>query len=359
MERDECIAEVLEHFLDDAGAAAVEPLGNGLINTTYLVRHGRRRLVLQRVNAIFDPRIHENIHAVTAHLVACGLVTPTLIAARQGDHPFWCAHSDGTVWRLMTFVDGMSIDAIDHPARALAAGELVGRYHRALESLEHRFVGARSGVHDTQAHLDTLARALQEHSGHRLYEQVAPLAHQLRASADAIEPLPTLGDIVGHGDLKLNNLLFSKESAAGLCLIDLDTVGPVQLAHELGDALRSWCNRSGEDVVPAQLDLDVHEQAWSGYLTGRQRAVDAVEQRAVLLGLEWITIELATRFLADSLNESYFGFDRERFTRSGEHNLLRARSQWSLHQAVMASRSARERLLRSCTPNSRKKSARP
>jgi len=46
-------------------AAEVCPLGTGLINRTFLVEEGGSRSVLQRVNPIFEPRIHENILAVT------------------------------------------------------------------------------------------------------------------------------------------------------------------------------------------------------------------------------------------------------------------------------------------------------
>ena len=65
----------------------------------------------------------------------------------------------------------------------------------------------------------------------------------------------------------------------------------------------------------------------------------------MLLGLDWVSVELAARFAADALNESYFGWDATRFPGRGEHSLLRARGQFSLHAAVIAARAARaERL---------------
>jgi len=54
-----------------------------------------------------------------------------------------------------------------------------------------------------------------------------------------------------HGDLKISNLRFSAAESTGpiegVCLLDLDTIGPQTLAAEMGDAWRSWCNPSGED----------------------------------------------------------------------------------------------------------------
>ena len=54
-----------------------------------------------------------------------------------------------------------------------------------------------------------------------------------------------------HGDPKISNLMFARDSDRGLCLIDLDTLGPMPIALELGDALRSWCNPAAEDARAA------------------------------------------------------------------------------------------------------------
>ena len=63
------------------------------------------------------------------------------------------------------------------------------------------------------------------------------------------------------------------------------------------------------------------------------------------LGVEWISLELAARFAADALFESYFGWDPARFPGRGEHNLVRARGQWSMHQALVATRAERAGML--------------
>jgi hypothetical protein len=131
------------------------------------------------------------------------------------------------------------------------------------------------------------------------------------------------------------------ERERAVCLIDLDTVGPMSLAYELGDAWRSWCNRSGEDSPEAGLDLEIFAASFDGYRQDLGRALSTDERQALLLGPDWISLELAVRFGADALNESYFGWDRERFAGRGEHNLLRARGQWSLHRALATSRPQR------------------
>ena len=350
-------AQVLPRFPIAAGAT-LAPLGHGLINETFVVREpaGERRFVLQRVNPLFSPDIHQNIQAVTGALAAAGLVTPALIPTRDGALYLQLptGPGGGEIWRLMTYLPGHSFDVLspdpDEAARqAAAAGALIARFHAALDGLPHTFVGLRAGVHDTPRHLATLTRALAEHVAHQLHAAVVPLGAEILAAAEALPALPALAPRICHGDLKFNNVLFAgvvaPDSARALCLIDLDTVGPQPLAFELGDAWRSWCNRSGEDQPEATLDLGVFTASLDGYRQAYGRALTENERRALLLGPEWISLELAARFAADALNESYFGWDPGRFDSRGAHNLLRARGQFSLHRAFVATRAARAQAL--------------
>jgi Ser/Thr protein kinase RdoA (MazF antagonist) len=326
----------------------VAPFGNGLINKTYLiVRPDGARAVLQRVNPIFSPTIHQNIVAVTQRLADAGLITPSLVATETGQ-PFVMV--EGGVWRVLTYVDGVSFDVVGGAGQARAAGALIARFHRALDGLDHTFVGRRAGVHDTALHLSRLDEAVAAHPQHRLAAEVAALAQEIRAGAAALPPLPALPPRVCHGDLKFNNILFAGTSPAAseqpVCLIDLDVVGPLSLAHEMGDAWRSWCNRAGEDEPQAVLDLDVFRASLDGYRQGLGRALDDGERAGLLLGVEWVSLGLTARFAADALREDYFGWDARRFAGRGEHNLVRARGQWSLHRLLAASRGTREAALR-------------
>src|SRR6185503_10867856 len=164
---------------------------------------------------------------------------------------------------------------------------------------KHAFVGMRVGVHDTPRHLARLEEAVAVHAGHRLIAEVRPLARAILDGAGALPPLPALPARICHGDLKFNNILFAgrepPDDARAICLIDLDTVGPLSLAFELGDAWRSWCNRAGEDDVNAVLDLEILGASLRGYIAGLGRALSDDERRALLLGVEWVSLELAAR----------------------------------------------------------------
>jgi Ser/Thr protein kinase RdoA (MazF antagonist) len=207
----------------------------------------------------------------------------------------------------------------------------------------------RIGVHDTRRHLELLRSALRAERSHRLHRPVLELATGILDAADELPPMPDVAPRPCHGDLKLNNLLFAgaepPDRDRALCLIDLDTVGPMPLGIELGDAWRSWCNPGGENQADAGFDLAIFEASWLGYSGALGRALTAAERVALLHGVEWVSLELAVRFAADALLERYFGWDADRFTGRGEHNLVRARSQWAVHHAAVSTRPRRAKLL--------------
>ena len=328
------------------GACSVAPLGAGLINATWAVEADAGRFVLQRVSPVFQPAIHDDIRAVTERLEVCGLATPRLVPAADGG--LWSRGPDGGVWRLMTRVAGVTFDRGCAPGQARAAGTLVARFHAALDGLDHVFAGRRAGVHDTPAHLANLRQALSQGAGHRLYGRVAPLGDAIFAAAEALPRLDGPPARPCHGDLKLNNVVFAgvgpEERERAVCLVDLDTVGPLPLHFELGDAWRSWCNAAGEDSASASFDEGVFEASVSGYAGAAPRRCTPEEREALLYGVEWITVELAARFAADALQERYFGWS-ERFGGRGEHGLLRAQGQLALHRLVVAARGRRERVI--------------
>jgi Ser/Thr protein kinase RdoA (MazF antagonist) len=325
----------------------VAPLGGGLIHQSFSVPVRDIEYVLQRVNPIFSPGIHENIAAVTEHLHARGVTTFRLLRTQEGG-----THADlgaGGIWRVMTRVAGVTFDTCTSRAQARSAGALVARWHSALVDLEHDFRPLGIRLHDTAAHLHDLEVALVAHRGHRLHAAVAPLAEEILAVARAWEPLDGVPVRVVHADLKFNNLLFAGEAGdekdVAVSLIDLDTVSRMPLWVELGDAWRSWCNRAGEDSAEADLDMELFRASAEGYLGGLSIELEAAERSSLVEGLERISLELSARFAADALVESYFGWDPARFASAGEHNLTRARGQLSLYRQARATREASLRIL--------------
>ncbi|HEU5057536.1 MAG TPA: phosphotransferase, partial [Kofleriaceae bacterium] len=235
-------------------------------------------------------------------------------------------------------------------AHARAAGELVGRFHRAVRDLQHAFAFQRANVHDTAGHFKKLAQAARTAApgpaapasgSAALTGEAADLARRI---LDAGARLPPLGDLprrVMHGDLKVSNVRFAAApEAAAICLIDLDTLGPQNIAYELGDGFRSWCNPEGEDTVETRFDLAIFAAALEGYAAGAAGLLLPAEIDSILPGLETVCLELAARFCVDVFEDRYFGWSPDLFSSRRQHNLVRAQGQLALALAVAAARPA-------------------
>ncbi|MCB9781309.1 MAG: aminoglycoside phosphotransferase family protein [Alphaproteobacteria bacterium] len=321
------------------------PADDGLINTTLMVLGDDGPVaVLQRVNPIFSPRICRDIAAVTHWLDAKGLVTPRLLPARDGG---WSVDDEaGGFWRMQSFVPGRTVHTVSSPALARAAGALVGRFHAALADYPDGFLAPRRNVHDTQARMSDLRDALDRADGDPLEGPVRSLGQRILDDWAAWAGTLDQPDRPAHGDLKISNLRFHPTRDEGLCLLDLDTLGPLPLSVELGDAWRSWCNPAGEsDPDAVRFDLDVFAASLDGWLSTAP-ALAPVERDNLVPGIERICLELSARFLADAVNRSYFREDRARWPEPGAHNLTRATAQHRLARAARDARAACEQQLR-------------
>jgi Ser/Thr protein kinase RdoA (MazF antagonist) len=316
----------------------VELVDRGLINRTFYVG---RHLVLQRLHPIFGPEVNLDIEAITARLADAGLVTPRLVRTR--DDRAWVEH-EREIWRALTRIDGVTVDRMPSVGAARAAGTLAGRFHRALRDVDHEFRFVRAGVHDTARHLAVLAERLQGDREHRMFGAIEPVARAILERGATIETHAGLPRRIIHGDLKVSNVVFEEGFAHAVALIDLDTLQKETLAVEIGDALRSWCNPHAEDAAASGADVSIFEAAIHGYAESARDVVTEPEARAIVSGFERIALELASRFCADALAESYFRWDPSRFESASHHNLSRARSQLALVESIAGSRAALERI---------------
>lgn len=329
----------LSNWAIDATAHPAEDAG--LINDTFVVGDPRIA-ILQRVNPIFGPDIHLDIEAITAHLSKSGLMTPRLVRTKNGA---LCVPAEHGTWRLLTYIPGTTIHRITNLKQAATAGRLVGEFHRATASLEHTFHFTRPGAHDTVLHMTTLRDALEQADGHPLAGPARALGQQILSAWENWEGSVDLPQHICHGDLKISNIRFDDDHSSALCLLDLDTLGPQSFAVEMGDAWRSWCNPAGEsEPEAATFDVEIFRASATAWLQNGPELTQA-ELENLVPGIERICLELAARFCADAVVNQYFKEDTSTYPGAGNHNLVRATTQFKVAQSSRNSRTETEQII--------------
>ncbi|BBL73365.1 phosphotransferase enzyme family protein [Methylomagnum ishizawai] len=326
--------------------ATVEPLGRGLINATFLVTTATRRFVLQRINArVFpDPvAIMANLRILTDHLrspatrvPAPALRLPGILATLDGAD----FHRDGTgeYWRALDYIeDSRTLARLDHPAQAEAVGRALGRFHVLAGGIDPASMrDTLPGFHIAPQYLarfDAIAARPRPADGAALRAALDFVAAR-RDGLGVLEQAKRRGELVPrivHGDPKLDNVLFDPTGGHAVGLVDLDTVKPGLIHYDLGDCLRSCCNRQGEceHGGPARFDLDFCRAILKGYGAEARALLGPADRAYLYHAIRLLPLELGLRFLTDHLNgDVYFRVD------APGQNLERARAQFRLAESV-------------------------
>ncbi len=323
--------QALEHYA--LHIVKTEALHAGLVNRSFLlVSQDGERYVLQQVNPLFAPVVHNDIETVTRHLQTKGVVTPRLLPTKKGT---LYAKVGQEIWRVLTYIEGVNRETISSPDQAQEAGRLLGRFHRALFDLDYRFQNIRPNVHNTEQHLAFLAKTLERHEGrHPSHKRVKAHAERLFENVQTLlSAIPKTRPRIVHGDPKASNLIFDREGTRAIAFVDLDTFAHMPLAWELAVALQSWCHAPDPGQGGANFAIEHLGPAIHGYASEARGITDVDEIESIVPCLGIIFVELAARFLADALNESYFQWDPTRFASQSEHNENRAQEQLDLYLA--------------------------
>jgi Ser/Thr protein kinase RdoA (MazF antagonist) len=376
------LADIAAAFAGTSAVRAVSPLGNGNINTTYRVELAEGEpFVLQRINTSVFPQprlVMANLLAVGRHVegrlrwdqpdspteVETGLATrvgagfgpdgrrwvfPRVIRTASGEA--WLEDGEA-FWRAMDFVAAAtSLDVLETPSQAREVGYGVGRFHQLLHDLPcHHLADTLEGFHITPRYLaayhalrhrgmeggvGTAAAGAgrdreREAWAHAFVERREGLAGVLeRAKAAGELPLRPI-----HGDPKVNNVLLDDRSGEAIALVDLDTVKPGLVHYDIGDCLRSGCNRLGEETLtPEQVcfDLQLCAALLEGYGAAARSILSAADHHYLYDAIRLLSFELGLRFFSDHLaGNVYF-----RTARPG-HNLDRALVQFHLTASIEA-----------------------
>lgn len=347
----EKLKEILKKFAVVGDYDNVKPLGNGLINDTYVACEtgsGRPCYVLQRINHhVFKDvaLLQNNICAVTHHLrgklLAAGetdvrrkVLCP--VALRGSDRTYYHDEASDTYWRVTEYIpDAVTVEAVT-PQSSRAAGEAFGRFQAMLVDLPGELGEPIPDFHNMELRLRQLDEAVKNDVAGRMdevREELAQIAGRAETMtlAQRLHREGVLPKRICHCDTKVNNMLFDRDGSV-LCVIDLDTVMPSFVFSDYGDFLRTGANKGAEDDADlnnVEFDMEIFKAFTEGYLKGASSFLLPVEIENLPHAAALFPYMQAVRFLTDYINgDTYYKISYP------EHNLVRTRAQLKLLSSV-------------------------
>lgn len=318
-------------------------LGQGHINHTYLIHFVSGELaVLQQINTrVFTHPVElmTNLQHISQHLKKHLLNQTVLHWWTVNECPYVVI--DNNYYRICDYIaDTVTYQVAPSLNHIVSMGQALGDFHLALSDFKaDSLFETLPHFHDTPQRILQLMEASitasdERRHNHEAQELVAALLAK-RAKASSIRTAMIHGNIpqrVTHNDTKVNNFLFAKNSTQVIALVDWDTIMPGTWLDDIGDALRSLGNLAAEDEQDStkiQLNVPAIQAFLRGYLSLMKNHLSNDEKNHLVDSLWTITYELSSRFLTDYLNgDVYFR------THYPTHNLVRARAQYALLQAI-------------------------
>lgn len=347
----EKLQNILAQFATEGKVAEIKPLGNGLINDTYIVstEGSAPDYVLQRINHnIFTDvdGLQRNIQAVTRHIRrklteqgADDLDRRVLTFIPLRNDPETTYFFDGeSYWRISLFIpDAQTFEAVT-PEYSRYAGQAFGDFQAMLVDIPDQLTETIPDFHNMEFRLQQLREAIADDKAGRLAE-VRDIADDLLRRADDMtlaERLHREGRLpkrICHCDTKVNNMLFDRDGNV-LCVIDLDTVMPSYVFSDYGDFLRTGANTGAEDdpdLDRVSFNMEIFKAFTEGYLSTAGRFLTDTEVENLPYAATLFPYMQAVRFFADYLNgDTYYK------TAYPDHNLVRTRAQIRLLQSAEA-----------------------
>lgn len=322
---------------------------NGHINGTYRVRfvtggNIEGEYIFQRINnyVFKDPiKVMENIKEISLHMRSRKIETDcdiiTFLDNRDGKN---YTVIDNEFWRVCHFVkNSVSYDTVENSKVLFNAGYAFGRFQCMFSDLPmERLHDTIPDFHNTRKRMDAFFETVAQDTMGRVKDVTEEIAffQKYRDTACKLVDMQEKRELplrVTHNDTKYNNILMDKDTNEPLCVIDLDTVMPGLTMYDFGDAIRFAANTAAEDerdLDKVGLNMEHYREFTKGFMTASKDFLTRNEIDNMAMGAIVITIELASRFLADHINgDKYFRIHRE------NQNLDRARCQIKLAQDML------------------------
>ena len=327
---------VLKAFNISSGSIAL-PISAGLINQTVKVSAPEGVFIVQQLNTdIFQApeKLLHNIRLVHAALCSDRKYTvPELRKTSSGSDLF--EDEQGAMWRVMQFIpNSITYSSTESLPVAEEAGRAIGRFHRLTANVAvDDLYETLPNFHQVEGRLRQLASA----GKHASQEKLAAVTKEMQFFRRYMKRMMALDLIsvpvrVTHNDTKLNNILFDRESERALCLVDLDTLMPGKLHHDVADAVRTLCNMVSEnesDTSKVKFHVPLFLAFCEGYFEQVGEILSTPEREILPESMLLMPYLMGVRFLTDFLNDDVYYH-----TAYPEQNLHRARNQMALFSEI-------------------------
>lgn len=331
----------LEAFGLNPEDCVVAPFGSGHINKTFKVTASySQHFVLQQINtAVFkNPNlILENWLKARQHLSHFAPSYKFLEYKALLNGKWLFEDSDGTIWRMLNFVDqSITKETVEKAAQARLTAKAFARFSTLLQGADvHSFNVILPRFHDLSFRQQQFDQALGSASAERLLQANETIL-QLNANRwlttyfEKISPILPIRIV--HMDAKISNVLFNNTLDDVSCIIDLDTMMPGTILSDVGDMIRSMVCEAAEDendLSKIQVRTDILQAIIESY-SGEIADIQAVEKENLAFGGIMLVYMQALRFVTDFLeNDHYYSI------KYPSHNLVRGQNQCNLLQKLL------------------------
>ncbi len=318
----------LSHFLpSDFPVTTVRRLAGGEVNRAWLVMTKKGDFVLRKLNKVFDTRSVADMDHITKALARLGWEQPRLHCTKNGRLYYRDATDAASLWTLGTFVPADAEQPQPYAQPYEQYGQLLGRLHADLASLDYKPQYTLPHYRDTTYHLRTLRTNRSAIGG----EVAGMLTDRVLGEYARLRRLPFSHRQLIHGDPRTANMLF--RGGQPLTFIDWDTLMWGSTWMDVGDLVRSLV----EDAATHQSVCSRNDLAafCMGYFRANATTINPhVFMDRALLAAQYITLELAARYLNDIVEDCYWEWDARRFSNRAESNARRAQETMKVYDRI-------------------------
>lgn len=332
-------SSILNAFGINAENCELKPLGDGLINTTWVVKETatKKTFVFQQVNnKVFKhpEDIASNIRLISDYLSANYPDYLFTTPVKTLDNSVLVIDAEGRYFRLFLFVeDSVTYNTLQKPAQAYEAARQFGNFTKLLSGLKVSELRTTiPDFHNLILRFDQFSNSLKNASTIRK-ELAGDAINYLLANQNIVDEYrriiasPDYRLSVTHHDTKISNILFDKADN-GLCVIDLDTVMPGYFISDVGDMMRTYLSPANEEetnFAKVEVRIEFFQAIIKGYLSEMKTELSEAEKTSFVYAGKFMIYMQALRFITDYLNNDiYYGAKYE------GHNLMRGQNQIKL-----------------------------